>query len=80
MTVYYFHVQNGTTIIENDGFALPSISALRAEAIETIAAILREDNINSLWNGMPLRIWVTEVPDRAAKPVLDLQLSVTVAG
>jgi len=74
MPVFYFHLQNGTTKIDHDGIELPDLSAARDEAAGTIAAILREDDMNSLWNGESLRLWVTEAPHDSGQTLLELQI------
>jgi hypothetical protein len=40
---------------------------------------LREDNLETLWAGSPLRLWVTADPDGQGKPILALQITATVA-
>ncbi len=79
MPVFYFHLQNGSTKIDHEGIELPDLSAARDEAAGTIAAILREDDMNSLWHGESLRLWVTEASHDGAPPLLELRISAAAA-
>ena len=59
---------------------LPNMETIRAEAVLTVAAVLREDNLETLWAGTPLRLWVTADPDGKGKPIFALEITATVAG
>ncbi len=71
----YFHLQNGVTTLDHDGVDLPA-AELRIEAVRTIGCILREDTLDSLWEGKPLRLWVTDGPNGTGKTLLALRLDV----
>jgi hypothetical protein len=71
----YFHFQNGHTSLDHDGVNLPDLAAARAEAVETIATILHEDSVDTLWNGQPLRLWVTEGPGGTGKTLFALRVT-----
>jgi len=70
----YFHFQNGGTTLDSEGVDLPDMATTRTEAARTIAEMLREDEIDTLWHGHPLRLWVTEGPNGAGKTVLALRV------
>jgi hypothetical protein len=71
----YVHLQNGVTSLDNDGIDLPDMMATRAEAVRTIAAVLLEDNVDSFWNGHPIRLWITDGPNGSGETVLALNVS-----
>ena len=79
MPLRYVHFQNGVTTLDLFGVDAPDMAAIRAEAALTVAAVLREDNLETLWAGNPLRLWVTADPDGKGKPILALQITATVA-
>ena len=71
----YFHFHNGTAILDQDGVDLPDMTATRTEAIETLAAVLRDEDVATLWHGQPFRLWVTDMPDGSGRTVLALNIS-----
>lgn len=75
MPRYYFHFQNGITVLDHDGVDVVDMDAARAEAVETIATILREDCKDTLWSGQPLRLWATDGPGRPGKKLFGLQVT-----
>ncbi|MFZ0423946.1 MAG: hypothetical protein WAL80_13805 [Xanthobacteraceae bacterium] len=74
MPLAYFHYQNGSTHLDQEGVDLPDHRAIQAEATATIAAVLREDDVESLWKGQPIRLWVTDGPDNTGKTVFALNI------
>jgi len=60
--------------LDHDGIDLPDIGAAGAEAVETTATILREDAVNTLCSGYPLRLWVTEGPGGRGKTLFALRV------
>jgi hypothetical protein len=79
MPRHYVHFQNGVTTLDPYGVDAPDMAAIRAEAVLTIAAVLCEDNLETLWAGTPLRLWVTADPEGKGQPVLALQITASVA-
>jgi hypothetical protein len=79
MPRHYVHFQNGVTTLDPFGVDAPDMETIRAEAVLTAAAVLREDNLETLWAGTPLRLWVTADPEGKGKPILALQITASVA-
>jgi hypothetical protein len=75
MPLFYFHTENGTTTLDRDGVDLPDMITARDEAVGTIASILHDENLDSLWSGNPLRLWVTDQAAGLGKTLLDLRLT-----
>ena len=67
MPLRYVHFQNGVTTLDSYGVDAPDMETIRAEAALTVAAVLREDNLETLWAGAPLRLWVTADPEGMIK-------------
>ncbi len=70
----YFHFQNGVTTLDHDGVDVPDMTATRTEAIETFTAVVREDSMDTLRKGQPLRLWVTDEPGGKGKTLFALRL------
>lgn len=75
MTLHYLHLQNGVTTLDYDGVDLPDIAAARLEAMRTVSLVLQEDNVDHLWHGVPLRLWVTDAPGGAGSTLLTLNIT-----
>ena len=73
--MFYFHFENGSIYLDRDGLDLSDVQAARSEAIATIAHILRDGDIDSLWTGKPLRMWVTNKPDGSGTVLFMLNIS-----
>ena len=75
--MFYFHVSDGATNLDRDGTDLPDLAAAQAEAVATIADILHDGNVNFLWAGKPLRVWVTDQPNESGKVLFTLNVTAT---
>jgi hypothetical protein len=61
MARFFFHVQDGSTFLDEEGTELPDPNAARQEAIRTCGEMLR-DVPWAINNGEPFRLWVTDQP------------------
>jgi hypothetical protein len=68
MSRYFFHMQDGDTVLDGEGLDLPSPKAARAEAIQACGEMLR-DVPNAINNGEPFRLWVTAGPSGQGRRV-----------
>ena len=71
----FFHIENGSVIMDSDGIDLPDVESARAEAVALIADVLRDGEASDLWNDHPLRVWVTDEPNGAGKTLLTLHVT-----
>ena len=62
MTCYFFHIQDGDTMLDAEGVELPDLNAAREEAIRACGEIVR-DIPTAFKNGEPFRLWVTNQPN-----------------
>jgi hypothetical protein len=76
MLTYFFHVDNGTTELDDDGTRLSSISEVRDQAVALIAGILHNGEGTAIWAGTPLRVWVTDEPAGAGRTFFTLSVAV----
>jgi hypothetical protein len=71
MPRFYFHVDDGGHVIpDRDGFVLPDIRAVRAEAISAAGEMIRD-----LHRALTTSEWRMDVTNAAGQPVLTLRFS-----
>jgi hypothetical protein len=75
--VFHFHWSGSATNLDRGGIDLSDLAAARAEAVATIADILRDGNVDFLWTGKPLRVWVTDQPNGSGKVLFALNVTAT---
>jgi len=71
MPRYFFHVIDGRDLIDNEGTEFPNLKYVRAEAIRTAGAILRDEG-DRYWNGTE---WQMSVTNASGQSVLKLRFS-----
>jgi hypothetical protein len=77
MPRFYFHMEDGDTLLDETGAELRDIAAAKDEALQTSADVLK-DGLRAgaaLWNGMPWQMWVTDKPNGEGKIFFTLRLS-----
>jgi uncharacterized protein DUF6894 len=57
---YYFNVKDGKVILDAEGTELHDLEAARKMAVTVAGETLRDGAGESLWNGSPWEMWVTE--------------------
>ena len=62
MSLYFFHVQDGSTTLDAEGLDFPDLDSARYEAICSCGELLREVP-PAIWKGETLHFWVTDQPD-----------------
>jgi hypothetical protein len=77
MSLHYFHFKNGITSLDHDGTDFLDLTAARVEAVETMAEILHDGDVGPLWDGEPLRLWVTDQPDGLGQTLFTLHITAT---
>jgi hypothetical protein len=60
MPRYFFNVDDGEPLIDEEGTELPDLESARQAAVIMSGEILRDGSSTSLWRGEPWRLWVTE--------------------
>jgi hypothetical protein len=77
MTHYYFHLENGQTLLDDTGVELRDIAAAQNEALRASSDILKAGAraTASLWNETPWRMWVTDKPNGEGKTFFTLRFS-----
>jgi hypothetical protein len=74
MTRYFFHVKDGTTVLDAEGFEFPTLKAAREEAIRACGDMLR-DLPSTVTNGDPFRLWVTDQPSGHGNTIFTLTVT-----
>ena len=73
--MFYFHFENGTTHMDHAGVDLVDMTAARAEAVATVAGILRDGDVGHLWRGKPWLLRATDEPNGAGKTLLSIHIT-----
>jgi uncharacterized protein DUF6894 len=74
MNRYFFHIRDGQTYLDDVGTPLPDLAAAQQTAMRAMGEIIRGAN-DSLWQGKPWRLWVTNGPDGSGATLLALECS-----
>jgi hypothetical protein len=77
MSLHYFHFENGITALDSVGVNLLDLKAVRLEAVGTMAEIFRDGDVGTLWEGKPMRLWVTDQPDGLGQTLFTLHITAT---
>jgi hypothetical protein len=78
MALYYFHLEDGATLLDSEGCDLPDLAAVRRAAIATTTEILGGLKAGpAFWSGEPWKLWVTDRPNGAGATLLTLQFAAT---
>jgi hypothetical protein len=73
MNLYYFHVRDGHTILDDVGTLLPNIAAVKKEALQVTSELIGSPR-SAHWDTTPWRLWVTERPNGEGKTLLSLDV------
>jgi len=74
MPHYFFHLQDGKTILDDQGVDLPDVDAAGEEAIRACGDMLR-DMPRALYNGDPICLWVSNQPDGKGRKLFMLTVA-----
>jgi len=78
MPHYFFHVHDGTSMLDDTGSELADIGAAKAEALKLTGGLLREGRAGELfWSGRPWRLEVSDSPNPGGRTFFVLHFSVT---
>ena len=71
---FYFHVKDGSTILDEDGSEFPNVEVVKDNADRASGEMLRGLNHGQdFWSGEPWKLWVTDGPKGTGKTILELQ-------
>jgi hypothetical protein len=74
MNLYCFHIRNGHTVLDDVDSRLPSMVAVKAEALKASCEMLPSVH-SDLWNDTPWRLWVTNGPNATGETLFALEFS-----
>jgi hypothetical protein len=77
MPHFYFHVEDGETVLDDTGVELRDVAAAQDEALYVSGEAIKDGLFAStaLWNGTPWRMWVTDEPNGEGNTFFTLLLS-----
>jgi hypothetical protein len=75
MPRYYFNLKDGRVSLDDEGTELADIKAARQEAVRFSGEVLRDGAGDSLWEGEPWRLWVTDQPNGKGMTFFTLDFS-----
>jgi hypothetical protein len=77
MPRYYFHREDGQSLLDDTGLDLRDIAAAQSEAVRTSGELLKDwsRTPTTLWNGTPWRMWVTDKPNGEGETFFTLRFS-----
>ena len=77
MPDYYFHLENGQTLLDKTGVELSDIAAAQNQALRASSEIFKAGarTTATLWTGTPWRMWVTDKPNGEGKTFFTLHFS-----
>ncbi len=76
MPRYFFHVRDGTVVLDEVGVELPDMASAQATAVQLSAEILKEGVIIPLWSDLQWRVEVTDSPQLGGRRFFALQISI----
>ena len=75
MPRYYFHLEDGQSLLDDTGLHLRDLAAAQDEAVRASGNLLKGGPNGTLWNGIPWRLWVTDGPNREGKTFFTLRFA-----
>jgi hypothetical protein len=72
---YYFNIKDGKTMLDEEGIELDDMEAVRNEAVQSSADMLKGLHGEHFWTGEPWMLWVTDQPNGGGNTLLTLTFS-----
>jgi hypothetical protein len=77
MARYFFHVSDGTLVLDDVGVELPDVTSAQTTAIQLTAEILKDGMLGPLWNELCWRVEVTDSPQAGGQRFFVVNFSIT---
>ena len=77
MSRYFFHVCDGTLVLDDVGVELPDVTSAQTTAIQLTAEILKGGMSGPLWNSLRWRVEVTDSPQVGGRRFFAVNFSIT---
>ena len=77
MSRYFFHVCDGTLVLDDVGVELPDVTSAQTTAIQLTAEILKDGMHGPLWNELRWRVEVTDSPQVGGRRFFAVNFSIT---
>jgi hypothetical protein len=77
---YYFHVKDGQLLLDEEGIEFDDMDAVKQEAVQSAADMLKGLRSGHFWTGEPWLLWVSDGPNGGGNTLLTLTVSSRLAG
>ena len=77
MSRYFFHVCDGTVVLDDVGVELPDITSAQTTAVQLTAEILKDGMHGPLWSELCWRVEVTDSPQVGGRRFFAVNFSIT---
>jgi hypothetical protein len=77
MSLFYFNIRDGGTVLDDQGTELVGVAEARDEALRCSGEMLRDGAGPAMWDGQPWTMWVTDQPNGGGKTLFTLKFSAT---
>jgi hypothetical protein len=76
MPMFYFHIKDGATTLDEVGSEHSSLAGAQKEAVQLCRELVTR---SSIWTGEPWQLWVTDQPSAGGATIFTLQVSAKMA-
>jgi hypothetical protein len=76
---YFFNIRDGKTMLDEEGIEFDDMDAVKNEAVQSSADMLKGLKGEHFWTGEPWTLWVTDQPNGGGNTLLTLTFSSRVA-
>jgi len=73
MSMYYFHIKDSKTILDDVGSAHSILAAVQKEALKACREMVT--GTPAFWQGQQWELWVTDKPNGEGTTILTLRIS-----
>jgi hypothetical protein len=75
--VFYFHIDSDQQDLDDEGVELSTIADARDQALYLLSGVLQNGAGRTIWNGNPLKLWVTDGPSGAGETLIKIEVNAT---
>lgn len=77
MARYFFHVSDGTMVLDDVGVELPDIASAQTTAVQLTVELLKDRMLGPFWGELCWRVEVTDSPELGGQRYFVVKFSIT---